>query len=157
MKRCILIFAMCFSLLLSSSCQRVRGADEILRNFSASFGGAMGTVYSSEAREGERGHLSREMLASLYGQGEFPLFDSVALMLYADMDGIVEYGVFLIRGGAGKLDDILVTQEMCAYRIAQISHVFSEAEGKIIRFGNAVVYFVTEDNARAERLFSSLL
>ena len=155
--RRFIVFLLILSLLLSVSCHRTMGADEVLRNFSAAFGGAVGTVYSSEERVGARGHLTREILITLYGQSEPPLYDSVALMLYADMDGIVEYGVFMIRGGAGKRDDIVTTEAMCAYRISQISHIFKGTEGEIRRYGNTVVYFVTEDNRKAERLFSSLL
>ena len=85
------------------------------------------------------------------------MYSSSAVMLYADMDSILECGVFVIRGGTGKLDDITRTEEMFAYRIRQIALIFPLAKGKILRYGTTVVYVVSPDNIRAERVFSRLL
>ena len=85
------------------------------------------------------------------------MYHSCAVMLFADIDSISECGVFVIRGGAGKLYDIEKTQEMFRYRLRQISLIFPQSDGKILRYGSVVVYIVSEDNERAERLFSRLI
>ena len=152
-----IIFLLLPLLVSLTSCREVGSADTVLRNFCASYGLSSGTMYSSEEKMTSPSYLDEKKFSTLYGGGERPLYHSVAVMLYADMDGICECGVFVCRGGAGKLDDVIATEEMLASRLYQIRKIFPEAEGVILRYGRIVVYTVLPDNARAERLFSRIL
>ena len=153
----IVTLLLIFSMLLLTSCHKEESADLILRNFCGSYGLVAGRVYSTEEREGTEGYLEPQLLTTLYGTDTRPFFQSAAVMLYADMDTLLECGVFVCRGGAGRLYDILETEKLLSYRIRQIRLIFPEAQGQILRYGNSVVYTVLPDNARAERLFSRLL
>ena len=157
MKRCVFILLLTASMLLNTSCQREVSADIVLRNFCASYGCPVGTVYSSEEKETSPSYLGTQLLFRLYGVEDPPLYQSMAVMLFADMDTLVECGVFVVRGGAGKLDDIVRTEEMFSYRIRQISLLFSQKTGQIYRYGDVIVYTVVEDKEKAERILCRLL
>ncbi len=151
------IFILLLSLCVFPSCEQKESADIILRNFCAAYPFSTGQIYSSEEKESSPYFLTEEMLSTLYGEGERPLYSSGAVLLFADMDTIFECGIFVVRGGAGKLYDITRTETMFGGRIRQITRVFPMAEGKMMRYGNVVTYVVTSDNERAEKILSRLL
>ena len=157
MLRRFLILFLVGALLLLTACHKTMSADALMRNLLAAYPFPQGQIYSSEEKVNSGRHLTDEMLSVLYGEGERPLYHSLAVLLFADIDHVVECGIFVIRDGVGKLDDIIFTEAMFSYRLKQIALAFPEAEGKILRYGNTLVYIVTPDNARAERCLERLL
>lgn len=156
LRRFFILFLVAILLFLPA-CQKPASADVLMRNFLASYPLPEGQIYSSEEKENSGRHLTEDMLSALYGEGERPLYHSSAVWLFADIGNVMECGIFVVRGGAGKLDDILYTETMFSYRLKQITLAFPLVEGKILRYGNTLVYIVTPDNARAERCFERLL
>ncbi len=153
---CVLILILAVSSLLTS-CAEMTSADLLLRNFCAAFPLTRGRVYSSEVRANEEGHLTEEMLDTLFGEGERPLYSSSAVYLCADMDGVEECGVFVVREGLGAMDDIVRTQDFFYSRIRTVRLAFPMTEGRVMRFGRVIVYCILSDTERAEHLFSRLI
>ena len=142
--------------LLLSGCRTHVSADSVLRNFLGSYPLPEGIVFSSLAKPTDREYADAQALVRLYGERQMPLYDSFAVYLYSDMDTLRECGVFVVRGGLGKSDDILLTQDMIFERIHLVSITFPQMQSRVMRFGNTVAYAIVPDLDRAERLFQRL-
>ena len=158
MRRWVALFlcSLIFCSLTLSGCGERMNADAALRNFLDAYPLARGTIFSSSAREGEGEYIDERTLVRLYGEGELPLYSSFAIYLYSDMDTVRECGIFVVRDGLGKTDDIVKTQDLFYERIHLVRLAFPEARARVMRFGNMVAYVILPDLERAQRLLRSL-
>ena len=79
MLRRFLILFLVGALLLLTACHKTMSADALMRNLLAAYPFPQGQIYSSEEKVNSGRHLTDEMLSVLYGEGERPLYHSLAV------------------------------------------------------------------------------
>ncbi len=143
MKKLLLLPFLCLFIL--SACQPPAPPVDLLSEFVRSYG-AEGTIYHSEAEEGDEGYLSPQLATLAFGDRELP--SSYAILLNIHLDTATECGLFLIEGNKKEL------LELSAARAGLL-----DPQGErtyIAIYGDYVFYSTLSDRERVKSLAESV-